>query len=742
MTSDCSQGEAPASRTAMKFTLKACFTLLICAAWAANQQVLIEAFKTSCAAHNAGQIVAHLDAAVASLERADLVFSFLKLNNFFHRKAEYEVLVSDERVLFLEGQSVEERNANLLKIYQFVDDSIIKSLTVVDLLKEGTPESYQALKKFIAENPKCLLELRVTMPNIARLALTNPNPVQNQTLKASLQNFCSLLDPMLDAPIKTVMENLMAGVTKLAPTTDELIAALIKTGSRPEMLAFLMEKAARLDRPEFIPVSVLEKPEPIAIFEPRLSSTVVRDFIVAAQADTEILAEAESDEAKDVEFKNATETADFSATNEEDVNKLSSENENPAHDTAVLDEFFAELYAERDKNDVPSKTATSEKDFDAFMAHIDIGESNDAEKLGKEDASLAITREIIAGLARNEDPCDDYEFEDKILHKGFSATIITASTRLSRERVAVKRINLKQNMDGSPRTVAQLKMIVSELEVMQSILDDQSIIMKYRDFIVYGNELFIVMELMSGDIKTIVQSYGNEQIPIPVICEIALQTLSALRSLHTKGIVHGAIKPKNILWNDKGQIKITDFGISQLVKNPDGSTKSLGVTQLKEDHIIDLATDRAVTFTDSKIDILATGIMIYDMAVGGSLCEDVQVTLEPNEDQRLIFPLKIMMLMISFEPGNYPDYTDVRLRSENLAKILELCFKPSSTVRILLKVRQVMKNARPDIGAILAAQNRKEADRRSNRLLRGNRSLEVKKPNQQKPASSGNLTSV
>ena len=78
------------------------------------------------------------------------------------------------------------------------------------------------------------------------------------------------------------------------------------------------------------------------------------------------------------------------------------------------------------------------------------------------------------------------------------------------------------------------------------------------------NEVFLVMEYMiGGDLSSLLRACGcmEESMAQWYIAEIAL----ALEYLHAHGIVHRDLKPDNILINERGHIKLTDFGLSQII---------------------------------------------------------------------------------------------------------------------------------------------------------------------------------
>ncbi|KAK7252502.1 hypothetical protein RIF29_36483 [Crotalaria pallida] len=91
-----------------------------------------------------------------------------------------------------------------------------------------------------------------------------------------------------------------------------------------------------------------------------------------------------------------------------------------------------------------------------------------------------------------------------------------------------------------------------------------------------GDDLSFVMEYMEvGSLHDVLREH--HRLPEEVICVLAKRVLEGLNYLHGMHIVHRDIKPSNLLVNDKGEVKIADFGVSHVVEGRfDGCELSAG----------------------------------------------------------------------------------------------------------------------------------------------------------------------
>jgi eukaryotic-like serine/threonine-protein kinase len=122
-----------------------------------------------------------------------------------------------------------------------------------------------------------------------------------------------------------------------------------------------------------------------------------------------------------------------------------------------------------------------------------------------------------------------------------------------------------------------------------------------------GGEIFISMALVEG--PTLADKVRERPLPVEEALDIAAQIAAGLQEAHSQGVVHRDIKPRNILINRQGLVKITDFGLAQ-VAGRSKLTQS-GVTlgtplYMSPEQIEGRLTDR-------RSDIWSLGVVLYEM---------------------------------------------------------------------------------------------------------------------------------
>lgn len=145
------------------------------------------------------------------------------------------------------------------------------------------------------------------------------------------------------------------------------------------------------------------------------------------------------------------------------------------------------------------------------------------------------------------------------LGTGAYATVYRAFDRdLSRE-VAIKQIHAQYLNDG-PRLDSYWK----EAQLLARL--DHPCVMTIFDIV--RERGWLVLELLEGSIE---QRLRGEPIRLDDLRLLLTYMLHALHFLHAQGIIHGDIKPGNLLLDRNGGIKLGDFGIARRVHDDHGS---------------------------------------------------------------------------------------------------------------------------------------------------------------------------
>jgi hypothetical protein len=123
---------------------------------------------------------------------------------------------------------------------------------------------------------------------------------------------------------------------------------------------------------------------------------------------------------------------------------------------------------------------------------------------------------------------------------------------------------------GAP---TEQKQFLREAQIV-SQLSHPSIINLYDVGIEDESIAYLVMEYVAG--KTLQQVLSGSTIPFPRACAWAADLAGALSRAHKAGIIHGDVKPANILVTEEGNVKLGDFGIARFATQVSGSGRLMG----------------------------------------------------------------------------------------------------------------------------------------------------------------------
>ena len=241
---------------------------------------------------------------------------------------------------------------------------------------------------------------------------------------------------------------------------------------------------------------------------------------------------------------------------------------------------------------------------------------------------------------------------------GYATVLHAHDTKLGRD-VAIKRIQLSESDMARARLIAMEARMGSELGTsvlapdpepfededpfdhipglqearMVAKISDDNIVHVYEcEF--HENTAYIIMEYVEGKTLTQVLSEAGDSLTLDAVAAIFSSVAHALEVAHGSEILHLDIKPDNVMINQKGVVKVTDFGLATLVDATGHGTAGGGtigympLEQMRQQPL------------DARTDQWSLAAMTYEMLSGSNpFFRDTLVEAEEAiEEAELVLP--------------------------------------------------------------------------------------------------------
>jgi serine/threonine protein kinase len=197
-----------------------------------------------------------------------------------------------------------------------------------------------------------------------------------------------------------------------------------------------------------------------------------------------------------------------------------------------------------------------------------------------------------------------YEIQS-VLGEGGMGTVYKAYDRELEELVAIKTLRHRA-VWADPWLLDRFK---QEIRLARRITHAN--VLRTHDLGEWNGLKFLSMEFVEG--QTLGQVLESEGIlPTPVGLQIAKQICAGLAAAHEVGVVHGDVKPQNIIIEPTGGLKIMDFGSAHLTDEAGMTIKGTVVGTLGY-----MSPEQARGLPlDFRSDVYSTGIVLYEIFTG------------------------------------------------------------------------------------------------------------------------------
>ena len=260
---------------------------------------------------------------------------------------------------------------------------------------------------------------------------------------------------------------------------------------------------------------------------------------------------------------------------------------------------------------------------------------------------------------------DYYEMLDD-LGEGIFGSVKLGVEKKTKERVAIKIIKKKK---AKP---SDIELVRTEIDIMK--LCHHPNVVHLLDHFENADYIFIVMEYIRGgrltDYMKEKKFHFSEKRAAEIIYEIAI----GVKYLHKYGIIHRDLKPDNIMLtesNDKGHIKIMDFGLSKILGKKEKTSDGFGTLTFVSPEVLIRKP------YNKEIDIWSIGVILYLILSGDLPFDD-----EEDDEQKIA--KSIVFNEVEFPSKKFAN------KSKEVIELIKRCLTKEPKDRI--KIDEIIKS--------------------------------------------------
>ena len=159
---------------------------------------------------------------------------------------------------------------------------------------------------------------------------------------------------------------------------------------------------------------------------------------------------------------------------------------------------------------------------------------------------------------------------------------------------------------------------------------------------------FFAMELVNG--PTLAEVCREQRLPFSEIVRFGLETTEALAHSAQLGIIHGDVKPSNILLNEQRCVKLSDFGLAGLSQDGDPKRSTTGPAGTLNYMAPEVAGGQV---PNAKSDMYSLGVMLYELTFGELPHQNSSNSLQENLKHRQTADVVLPMVMPNDRPERW-----------------------------------------------------------------------------------------
>lgn len=187
------------------------------------------------------------------------------------------------------------------------------------------------------------------------------------------------------------------------------------------------------------------------------------------------------------------------------------------------------------------------------------------------------------------------------LARGAMGDVFEALNRVDGSKAAVKVLRAEYLADESMR-----RRFRREGAVLKA-LDHPAIVRLLELGVDEAGQVFLVTEYVEG--KTLAERLSTGPLTIEEADELVDALSGGLGAVHAHGVLHGDLKPANVIWPSQGGPRVVDFGASKIL-GLDRLTATGEVSGTPAYMAPEVLTGK--TDVDQRIDVYGLGVLLYE----------------------------------------------------------------------------------------------------------------------------------
>ncbi|VAH38349.1 unnamed protein product [Triticum turgidum subsp. durum] len=201
----------------------------------------------------------------------------------------------------------------------------------------------------------------------------------------------------------------------------------------------------------------------------------------------------------------------------------------------------------------------------------------------------------------------------RVLGRGGSSKVYRARDIRTGVSVAVKAVRKPHHPCSPEKAAAARRSVERELAALRRV-QGRPHVMRLLDVLASRSTVYLVLELARGG--TLLSAMDERgRFDEPTARRLFVQLVSALAHVHSRGVFHRDVKPENLLLDEHGDLKLTDFGLCVLADRHLGAD-GLAATRCGSPAYVAPEILYKKRYDAGGVDVWSSGVALFSLTAG------------------------------------------------------------------------------------------------------------------------------